>query len=47
MFFMHIGFNHQSIFENEEDRIKFLDVIVKNKVVSGYRIFAYCRERRF
>jgi putative transposase len=36
------GINRQSIFEDEEDRLKFLEVLAKCKEISQCRIFAYC-----
>lgn len=36
------GINRQSIFEDDEDRLKFLDSLVKYKEISQCRIFAYC-----
>ena len=36
------GVNRQSIFEDDEDRMKFIDCLTKYKEVSRYKIFAYC-----
>ncbi|KFD41943.1 transposase [Peptococcaceae bacterium SCADC1_2_3] len=36
------GINRQSIFEDEEDYVKFIQVIQKYKMQSGYKIYAYC-----
>jgi len=36
------GINKQMIFEDEEDSIKFLQVLEKNKDRSCYKIYAYC-----
>lgn len=36
------GINQQVIFENEEDYEKFIEIILKYKAVSGYKVFAYC-----
>ncbi|QDR78936.1 transposase [Sporomusa termitida] len=36
------GINRQSIFEEDEDRLKFLESLVKCKEISQCRIFAYC-----
>jgi len=36
------GINRQSIFEDEEDYQKFIQVIQKYKMQSGYKIYAYC-----
>jgi len=36
------GINQQTIFEDNNDRQKFLDVISEYKEVSGYKIYAYC-----
>jgi len=36
------GINRQNIFEDEEDRIRFLQVLQKYKDKSGYEIHAYC-----
>lgn len=36
------GINHQLIFEDDEDREKFLDTIKKYKQKSGYKLFGYC-----
>ena len=36
------GINQQLIFEDEEDNVKFLEVLKDCKTVSEYKIFAYC-----
>lgn len=36
------GINRQSLFEDDADRLKFLEVLVKYKEISHCRIFAYC-----
>ncbi|MCT4606821.1 MAG: transposase [Marinisporobacter sp.] len=36
------GINRQSIFEDEEDCIKFIQTIKKYKEKSGYQVYAYC-----
>ena len=36
------GINRQSIFEDDEDYEKFIQVIQKYKMQSGYKIYAYC-----
>lgn len=36
------GINQQLIFEDEEDHIKFLQIVGDYKAVSGYKILAYC-----
>ncbi|HEY3424780.1 MAG TPA: transposase [Negativicutes bacterium] len=36
------GINRQSIFEDDEDRLKIIEVLAKYKEISQYRIFAYC-----
>lgn len=36
------GINRQSIFEDEEDRVKFLECLKKYKEIGKYQIFAYC-----
>ena len=36
------GINRQSIFEDEEDQLKLLEVLAKCKEISQCRIFAYC-----
>ena len=36
------GINRQVIFEDEEDNLKFLETLKNYKVISGYKIFAYC-----
>jgi REP element-mobilizing transposase RayT len=36
------GINRQSIFEDEEDFIKFIQTIQKYKDVCGYKLYAYC-----
>lgn len=36
------GINRQNIFEDKEDRDKFVDTLVRYKTVSGYKLFAYC-----
>jgi putative transposase len=36
------GINRQSIFEDEEDKRKLIDVFARYKEISCYRLFAYC-----
>lgn len=36
------GINRQTIFEDEEDAVKFLETLQKYKETSGYKIYAYC-----
>ena len=36
------GINRQQIFEDEEDRQKFLDTLENYKDLCGYTIYAYC-----
>lgn len=36
------GINRQSIFEDDEDRLKLIDDLIKYKEISHCRIFAYC-----
>lgn len=36
------GINGQVIFEDEQDRVKFLDCLKTYKAISGYKVFAYC-----
>lgn len=36
------GINRQSIFEDEEDCIKFIEVLQKYKKISEYKLYAYC-----
>lgn len=36
------GINGQVIFEDEQDREKFLEALKTYKAISGYKIFAYC-----
>jgi len=36
------GINRQSIFEDEEDRLKLIEKFSKYRELSGYRLFAYC-----
>ena len=36
------GINQQVIFEDNEDYVKFIEVLCKYKAVSGYKVFAYC-----
>ena len=36
------GINQQVIFEDNEDYIKFVEILQKYKAVSGYKVFAYC-----
>ena len=36
------GINRQTIFEDEEDSLKFLETLKFYKAISGYNIFAYC-----
>ena len=36
------GINQQVIFEDDEDYFKFIETLENYKVVSGYKVFAYC-----
>ncbi|MEL7568029.1 MAG: transposase [Dehalobacterium sp.] len=36
------GINRQSIFEDQEDYVKFIQTIQQYKEKSGYAIYAYC-----
>ncbi|HEX3029848.1 MAG TPA: transposase [Clostridia bacterium] len=36
------GINRQSIFEDDEDSVKFLHTLQKYKDVCGYKLYAYC-----
>lgn len=36
------GINQQQIFQDVEDNKKFIEILTKCKVVSGYQLFAYC-----
>jgi len=36
------GINQQVIFEDEEDNKKFIETLKTYKVISGYKLFAYC-----
>lgn len=36
------GINRQSIFEDEEDKYKFIETLIRYKEISCYRLFAYC-----
>ena len=36
------GINRQSIFEDDEDREKLIEVLAKYKEISQCRLFAYC-----
>ncbi len=36
------GINRQTIFEDDEDREKFIQTLLRYKGISGYSIFAYC-----
>ncbi len=36
------GINQQTIFEDDEDYMKFLSTLENYKAVSGYKVFAYC-----
>ena len=36
------GINRQNIFENNEDRIQFIDLLYKNRKTTGYQLYAYC-----
>ena len=36
------GINQQTIFEDEEDYLKFIETLKEYKAVSGYKVFAYC-----
>lgn len=36
------GINRQNIFEDDEDRLKFIEILAKYKEISQCRIFAYC-----
>ena len=35
------GINHQDIFEDEEDFLRFLAVLKECKEISGYELYAY------
>lgn len=36
------GINKQMIFKDEEDQVKFVQVLKECKEISGYKLFAYC-----
>lgn len=36
------GINRQQIFEDEEDRERFLETLINNKDQCGYKVYAYC-----
>ncbi|MDO9493426.1 transposase [Acetobacterium sp.] len=36
------GINRQVIFEDKEDRIKYLELLKEYQEISGYKIYAYC-----
>lgn len=36
------GINQQQIFEDEEDNQKFVEVLKDCKLISGFKIYAYC-----
>lgn len=36
------GINKQTIFEDDEDRVRFLETINRFKTISKYKIYAYC-----
>jgi putative transposase len=36
------GINRQTIFEDDEDKFKFLEVLKKYKAISQYQIYSYC-----
>lgn len=36
------GINRQTIFEDDEDRFKFLETLRKYKDISQYRLYSYC-----
>lgn len=36
------GINQQIIFEEDEDYLKFIDTLKNYKMISGYKIFAFC-----
>jgi len=36
------GVNKQTIFEDDEDRQKFLDILNKYKAISEYKLYSYC-----
>jgi putative transposase len=36
------GINRQTIFEDDEDRHKFLETLKKYKDISGYQLYSYC-----
>ncbi|MCT4563423.1 MAG: transposase, partial [Maledivibacter sp.] len=42
IYIMMRGINCQSIFEDEEDCMKFIQTIKKYKEKSGYQVYAYC-----
>ena len=36
------GINRQNIFEDDEDKSKFLDILIKYKQICQYSVYAYC-----
>ena len=36
------GINRKNIFEDEEDKEKFLQTVIHYKAISEYKLFAYC-----
>lgn len=36
------GINKQTIFEEDEDKMRFLEVLKKYKAISHYKLFSYC-----
>ncbi|MBT2661630.1 transposase [Bacillus sp. ISL-45] len=36
------GANRQEIFHDEEDRMKFLDILKKYKWIAGFTMYAWC-----
>nr|WP_245867844.1 transposase [Sporomusa silvacetica] len=36
------GINRQIIFEDDEDRVKFIDTLKHYKQICGFNVFAYC-----
>mgnify|MGYP000695884322 CR=1 FL=1 len=36
------GINRQTIFEDEEDAVKFLQTLADYKEKSGYKVYGYC-----
>lgn len=36
------GINYQSLFEEDEDRVKFIQIIQKYRKICGFKLYAYC-----